>query len=91
MIDLQIKQHLEQSRPTVNQKPKAYISSGFIRQEDLFLKISHTPSRGPLFTPPISTDRNTESTAFTKPNGLETPFDTPTAKKDRFSDLEEEI
>jgi hypothetical protein len=91
MVDLKIKRFPEDNKPTIQPKKLQYITSGFIRQEDLYLKISSTTSKRSLYASPISTDRNTESTTLTKPNDKDINqenFDIPTIKKKNFEDVE---
>ena len=70
------------------------MNSGFIRQEDLYLKISNTPSKSSLYTPPISTDRATESTLFPRQTDEDSHWqgrDVQTEKKKNYCDLEDEL
>ena len=91
MIDTALKNQAQNNKePKVIPKKRLTLNSGFIKQEDLFIKISTTPSKGSLYTPPISTDRATESTLHRKNTGMEEyPFgrDVQTEKKKNYGDL----
>lgn len=91
MGEVKVKRFLDDNKPTIQPKKLHLVGNGFIRQEDLFLKISSSSNKSPLFTPPISTDRNTETTSQTKVNEIVEGFDIPTTKKRNFDDMEEEL